>query len=54
MATLRPVWVPMCLVYHEEIIVNGFKYLLAGDQVEFFVKEKPRGPMALEVARTKR
>ena len=38
-------------VYYQSIIGNGFKNLLAGDQVEFAVTRKPRGPVASEVTR---
>ncbi len=38
-------------VYYQEITGNGFKNLLTGDQVEFSVTRKPRGPIASEVTR---
>lgn len=38
-------------VYYQEITGNGFKNLLVGDNVEFSVTRKPRGPVALEVTR---
>ena len=38
-------------VYYQEITGNGFNNLLAGDQVEFSVTRKPRGPIAENVAR---
>jgi CspA family cold shock protein len=38
-------------VHYQSIIDNGLKMLLAGDQVEFAVKSKPSGPVALEVTR---
>ena len=38
-------------VYYQEIQGNGFKTLLTGDQVEFSMTRKPRGPVAVEVTR---
>ncbi len=38
-------------VYYQNITGHGFKNLLAGDQVEFAVTRKPRGPVASEVMR---
>ena len=38
-------------VYYADIVDNGFKNLLAGDQVEFAMTRKPRGPVASEVKR---
>lgn len=38
-------------VHYLAITDNGIRHLRAGDQVEFFVKESPRGPEAVEVAR---
>jgi CspA family cold shock protein len=38
-------------VYYQEIQSNGFKTLLTGDQVEFSMTRKPRGPVAVEVTR---
>ena len=38
-------------VYSQDITGNGFKNLLTGDQVEFSVTRKPRGPIASEVTR---
>ena len=38
-------------VYYRSIIDNGLKTLLAGDRVEFAIKSKPSGPVALEVSR---
>ena len=38
-------------VYYQDITGSGFKNLLAGDQVEFAVTRKPRGPVASEVTR---
>lgn len=36
-------------VYYQDIADNGFKNLSAGEQVEFSITRKPRGPVALEV-----
>ena len=38
-------------VYYQSIVDKGFKNLLAGDNVEFSVTRKPRGPVASEVTR---
>lgn len=38
-------------VYYQAITGSGFKNLLAGDQVEFSITRKPRGPIAEDVAR---
>ena len=38
-------------VYYQEITGNGFQNLIAGNQVEFSVRRKPSGPVALEVRR---
>lgn len=38
-------------VYYQSIIDTGLKNLLAGDRVEFALKSKPSGPVALEVSR---
>jgi CspA family cold shock protein len=38
-------------VYYQNIIDKGFKNLIAGDRVEFAVKEKPSGLVASEVTR---
>jgi CspA family cold shock protein len=38
-------------VYYQEITGKGFQNLLAGDNVEFAVTRKPRGPVASEVTR---
>ena len=38
-------------VYYESIVGNGFRNLFAGDQVEFSITRKPRGPVALDVTR---
>ena len=36
-------------VYYQSIVDKGFKNLLVGDRVEFDVKRKPSGPVAVEV-----
>ncbi len=38
-------------VHYQDIISNGLKTLLDGDRVEFAVRTKPSGPVALEVTR---
>jgi CspA family cold shock protein len=39
-------------VHYQDIVDGqGFKNLLAGDQVEFVIARKPRGPVALKVTR---
>lgn len=38
-------------VHYSAISDNGIRHLRAGDQVEFSVKESPRGPQAIEVVR---
>ena len=38
-------------VYYENITGKGFKNLLTGDQVEFSMTRKPRGPIASDVTR---
>ena len=38
-------------VYYQDITGHGFKNLLVGDNVEFSVTRKPRGPVASEVTR---
>lgn len=38
-------------VYYQEITGSGFKNLSAGDQVEFSMTQKPRGPIVSEVVR---
>jgi len=38
-------------VHYLSITDNGIRHLWAGDQVEFTVKENPRGPEAVEVTR---
>ena len=38
-------------VYYQEIMGGGSKNLHAGDQVEFVITRKPRGPVALNVTR---
>lgn len=38
-------------VYYQDIVSNGLKTLIEGDKVEFSVKTKPSGPVALEVTR---
>jgi CspA family cold shock protein len=38
-------------VYYQDIVEQGLKNLLAGDRVEFAVKEKPSGLVASEVTR---
>ncbi len=38
-------------VHYQEIAGNGLKNLTVGDQVEFLVRSKPSGPIALDVTR---
>lgn len=38
-------------VYYQQITGNGFKNLITGDNVEFSMTRKPRGPVAVEVTR---
>jgi len=38
-------------VYYQSIIDDGLKNLIVGDRVEFAIKTKPSGPVALEVTR---
>jgi len=38
-------------VYYQDISDNGFKNLIAGNQVEFSMTRKPSGPVAQEVRR---
>lgn len=38
-------------VHYQAIVSNGLKNLWAGDQVEFSINRRPRGPVALEVTR---
>ena len=38
-------------VYYQSIINDGLRNLVVGDRVEFAVKNKPSGPVALEVSR---
>jgi CspA family cold shock protein len=38
-------------VHYLAIVDDGIRHLRAGDQVEFSVKEGPRGPEAVEVIR---
>lgn len=38
-------------VHYQDIVSNGLKNLMAGDRVEFSVRSKPSGPVALEVTR---
>ena len=38
-------------VHYQEIAGNGLKILAVGEQVEFSVRNKPSGPVALEVTR---
>jgi CspA family cold shock protein len=38
-------------VHYQAIVGNGLKNLWAGDQVEFSINRRPRGPVALEVTR---
>ena len=38
-------------VYYEQITGKGFKNLITGDNVEFSMTRKPRGPVAVEVTR---
>lgn len=38
-------------VHYQSIIGNGLKNLWAGDQVQFSINRRPRGPVALEVTR---
>ncbi len=38
-------------VHYQAIVGNGLKNLWAGDQVQFSINRRPRGPVALEVTR---
>ncbi len=38
-------------VHYQDILGDGLKNLLVGDRVEFFTRNKPSGPVALEVTR---
>ena len=38
-------------VYYQDITGNGFKNLIAGNEVEFSITRKPSGPVAQEVRR---
>ncbi|MCK6629634.1 MAG: cold shock domain-containing protein [Anaerolineae bacterium] len=38
-------------VYYQAIVGNSLKNLLAGDQVQFSINRRPRGPVALEVTK---
>ena len=39
-------------VHYSGIVGNGFKFLRAGEKVEFQVVPGPRGPQAAQVVRT--
>lgn len=38
-------------VHYQDIMGDGLKNLLVGDRVEFSMRSKPSGPVALEVTR---
>lgn len=38
-------------VHYQDIVGDGLKNLLVGDRVEFSMRSKPSGPVALEVTR---
>ncbi|GAB4446507.1 MAG: cold-shock protein [Anaerolineae bacterium] len=38
-------------VHYQAIVGNSLKNLLAGDQVQFSINRRPRGPVALEVTK---